>query len=367
MKTTVEAYPLADYQAHREALDAALREVAGSGWYIMGERVEAFESSFAAFCGSKQAIAVANGTDAIELSLRALDIGAGDQVATVSHTAFATVSAIMRVGAMPVFVDIDPQTFTMSSESLREVLELDCEKRIRAVIPVHLYGQMAEMPAICSLAQAHGCRILEDSAQAHGALQNNESPGTQSDVATYSFYPTKNLGALGDAGAITTQNADLAERLRSLREYGWHERYISDEAGVNSRMDSLQAAVLSVKLNALSRSNERRRVLAARYDEALSGVLSVPKIAAGNHHVYHLYVARHPDRDRFLEYLRSEGVPAAIHYPQAVHTQPAMAENGQTVSLEQTEAAVREIISLPLHPYLSDEAQDEIIELIRAF
>ena len=360
--------PIAEYQAHAAELDAALRRVAASGMLILGPEVAAFEREFAGYLGAAHAVGVASGTDAIELALRALEIGPGDTVATVSHTAVATVAAIRRTGAEALLVDIEPATFTMDPRSLAAAIEGAGGRRLRAVIPVHLYGHPADMASILDLARRHGLRVVEDCAQAHGARIGGRRVGTWGDLAAFSFYPTKNLAALGDGGAVVTGDPRLAARVRELRQYGWVERYVSEREGINSRLDELQAALLRVKLVHLDRDNARRRALAARYDAGLAGAdVETPLVRAGCEPVYHQYVVRSARRDALLAHLRARGLPAAVHYPMAVHQQPAYRGRLPVVAggLPATERAVAEVLSLPLHAYLPDAAIDTVIGALK--
>ncbi|MFZ4766735.1 MAG: DegT/DnrJ/EryC1/StrS family aminotransferase, partial [Roseimicrobium sp.] len=351
------AYPLEDYRAHQSEIAAALHSVLERGHYILGGEVTAFEEEFAAWVGARHAIGVANGTDAIELLLRGLGVGRGDAVAVPSHTAVASVSAIARAGATPVFLDVDAATFTITPASLQQALEQPRTEKIKAVLAVHLYGHPADLPALQALCDAHVVTLLEDCAQAHGATWHGRKVGSLARGAAFSFYPTKNLGAIGDGGAITTSDDLLAERIREIRQYGWRERYISAVEGVNSRLDEMQAAILRVKLRALDTRNANRRKLAALYTEGLANLSTVkpPLAKPGCEHAYHLYVIRLPQRDALMKQLLAAGIPVALHYPAAVHQQPAYATVTHG-SLAETETLVAEILSLPLHPFLSEEA-----------
>ena len=354
--------PIAEYRAYKREIDAAVQRVFESGNYILGPETAEFEKEFAAWiagANTAHAVGVANGTDALVLALRALGIGAGDTVLTVSHTAVATVAAIELAGAEPLLVDIAPTTFTLDPQKLADTIRAHPQRAFKAVIPVHLYGQPADMPAIMEIATRHGLRVIEDCAQSHGAAISGRTTGTFGDAATFSFYPTKNLGAIGDGGAVFTQDAALAARIRELRQYGWKARYISDTAGMNSRLDELQAAILRVKLPRLRADNQRRRDIAALYKKHIgNAAVTLPPVRAGAEHVYHQYVVRTPQRDALMAALKSHGVPTAIHYPQPVHTQPAY--RGRIAigadGLGESERACREVLSLPMHPQLSDEA-----------
>jgi dTDP-3-amino-3,4,6-trideoxy-alpha-D-glucose transaminase len=351
--------------AHTELaaeLDAAIRRVLDSGWYILGREVEAFEAEFAAYHGVKHAVGAANGTDAIELALRAAHIGAGDEVITVSHTAAATVCAVERAGAKPVLVDIDAQTYTIDPAAAEAAIT----PRTRAIIPVHLYGQPADMPALAEIAARHQLLLIEDCAQAHGARLNGRLVGTWGQMAAFSFYPTKNLGAVGDGGAILTNDDAYAQRLRRLRNYGQTSRYDHAERGINSRLDELQAAVLRVKLPHLDAHNARRRQIARRYDAALADVVTTPPQCPGAESVYHLYVVRHPARDTLKTELAAAGIGTLIHYPTSVHLQPAYRDLGfPRGSLPVTEQIIAEILSLPLYVGLSDADAERVIDAVR--
>ena len=354
--------PIAEYHAYKAAIDAAVQRVFESGHYILGPECAEFEKEFAAWIAegnSAHAVGVANGTDALVLAMRALGIGAGDTVLTVSHTAVATVAAIELAGAEPLLVDIEPATFTLDPQKLADTIRANPHRKFKAVIPVHLYGQPADMPAIMDIARQHSLLVIEDCAQCHGATLGGKITGTFGDAATFSFYPTKNLGAIGDGGAVVTQDATLAARVRELRQYGWKSRYISDTTGMNSRLDELQAAILRVKLPHLRADNQRRRDIAAIYAKHIrNDAVLLPPMRPGAEHVYHQYVVRSPQRDALMAALKSHGVPTAVHYPQPVHTQPAYL--GRIAigagGLAESERASREVLSLPMHPQLSDEA-----------
>jgi dTDP-4-amino-4,6-dideoxygalactose transaminase len=359
--------PKAGYLAHKPAIDAAIARVLESGWYIGGGEVTGFEQDFARLFGFGHAVGCANGTDALVLALRGLGIGRGDRVATVSHTAVATVAAIELAGAEPVLVDIEPATYTMDPAALARALTTI--PGIRAVIPVHLYGQPADLGAILPLVR--DLKLIEDCSQAHGATLDGRITGTFGDVACFSLYPTKNLGALGDGGVLATGDVALADRIRSLREYGWRERYISDIAGLNSRLDPLQAAILRVKLTHLAADNARRRAIAAAYDRGLEDLgntgLILPVTRPGAVPVYHQYVVRHPARDTLRAALTARGIGTNIHYPMPVHLQPAY--RGRVPfgpgGLPETERAAAEILSLPMYPGLNDEQIGRVIAAVR--
>jgi dTDP-4-amino-4,6-dideoxygalactose transaminase len=361
--------PLASYLAYQVEIDAAIKQVLERGSYILGPEVESFEQEFAAYLGAGHAIGVANGTDALQLALRACDVGNGDLVLTVSHTAVATVAAIEATGATPVFVDIDPQSFTMDVGRLEETLRR-LNGPAKAIVPVHLYGHPASITEIREVAASYGLRLIEDCAQAHGARWNNGKVGTFGDIATFSFYPTKNLGALGDGGAVVTNDRDLATRVRSMREYGWEERYISRTAGTNSRLDEVQAAILRVKLQHLDEDNARRIQLARRYSNSLADLRTVtlPQVAPEATHVYHQYVIRTSGRDSLRGFLQDNGVATSVHYPAPVHQQPAYSGRIKIHQpLPETEQAAPEIVSLPMFPQLPTEALDEVVKQISAW
>jgi dTDP-4-amino-4,6-dideoxygalactose transaminase len=363
------AYPLEDYRTHRAAIDAALHGALEGGHYILGGEVTAFEKEFAAFVGVRNAIGVANGTDSIELLLRASGLGAGSVVAVPSQTAVASISAIARAGATPVFVDVDPKTFTVLPESLEALAQSERGRNLKAVLVVHLYGQPADLDAIGAICQKHNLVLLEDCAQSHGAKYKDKSVGSIGRGSSFSFYPTKNLGAIGDGGAVCTNDDTLAERVRCLRQYGWQRRYISDFEGINSRLDELQAAILRVKLPFLAETNAMRRHLASLYAKGLAGLpVELPTARAGCEHVYHLYVIRTQRRDALMKHLVDQGIPAALHYPAAVHQQPAYDHvTRSSPPLPHTDALAPEILSLPLHPYLPEDAVHATCESIRAF
>ncbi|MGV8081445.1 MAG: DegT/DnrJ/EryC1/StrS family aminotransferase [Syntrophales bacterium] len=358
--------PLAQYHAFKEGIDEAIARVLNGGRYILGEEVRAFEKEFAQYIGVSHGVGVGSGTEALHLALVACGIGDGDEVITVSHTAVATVAAIELTGARPVLVDIDPERFTLDPTRLLKALSV----RTRAVIPVHLYGQPADMDALLDLRRQFGFRIIEDCSQAHGAMHGDRRVGSFGDMGCFSFYPTKNLGALGDGGMVVTSDGELAGRAASLREYGWVERYVSSRRGWNTRLDELQAAILRVKLPHLDRNNARRFAIARAYTDGLAGTpLRCPGIASGTSHVFHLYVVRATDRNRLLDHLQNEGIGALIHYPVPVHLQPAYAgrlcPGGD--GLEETEMAAGEVLSLPLYPELEQAQIDRVINVVRDF
>jgi len=362
--------PRAGYLAQRAGVDAAIARVLEGGLYILGREVESFEAVFAAFVGVAHAIGVGSGTDAIELALRACGIGRGDLVFTVSHTAVATVAAIECAGATAVLIDVEPGTYTMAPRELSRVLQTPPPGRPAAVLPVHLYGQPADLSAISDIARRHGLRLIEDCAQSHGAQWRGRQTGSVGDIACFSFYPTKNLGALGDGGMVVTSDLSLATAAREIREYGWRERYISARVGINSRLDPIQAAILGVKIERLLADNSRRQAIADRYDAGLSGLpLVLPVRRPETTHVFHQYVVRLDERDRLRDWLRAAGIGSGIHYPAPVHCQPAYTGRLTTgpLGLGVTERAAPQILSLPMYPQLSDEAVERVIAEIRKF
>jgi len=361
--------PKANYLAHQAEIDTAIYRVLESGWYILGREVEAFEHEFAAYIGVHHAIGVGSGTNALELALRACGVGSGDLVFTVSHTAVATVAAIELVGATPVLVDIDPATYTLDPNCLEAALAHPPAGTPKAIIPVHLYGHPADMPAMLALAHRHGLYVIEDCAQSHGATLAGRMTGAWGDIAAFSFYPTKNLGALGDGGMVMTDDPALADRVRLFQQYGWRERYISDTPGGNSRLDELQAAVLRVKLRYLNAENERRQSLAQTYNTKLAETaLSLPEVRLGATHVYHQYVIRLSHREALRTSLRQEAIGTLIHYPAPVHLQPAYHNRVPLVApLPRTEEIVRQVLSLPMFPQLRDEQVQRVGERIVHF
>jgi dTDP-4-amino-4,6-dideoxygalactose transaminase len=367
LQTIPQTDPKANYLAHKEAINAAIARVLESGRYILGMEVAAFEREFAAYLGVKEAVGVASGTDALYLALKACGVGPGDIVLTVSHTAVAIAAAIGLCGATPVFVDIEPDGYTMDPDRLEDAVRGFRGGRLKAVVPVHLYGHPADMEAIIEIARRHDLRVVEDCAQSHGATVRGKRTGTLGDLAAFSFYPTKNLGALGDGGMVVTDDPDLAENVRLLREYGWKERYVSLVEGQNSRLDELQAAVLRVKLPHLDAENESRRRIAGIYESVLTGIGPVlPKTGSDVAHVFHQYVIRTPRRDALKTYLKDKGIGTLIHYPVPVHRQPAYAGRSRGEErLPNTEKIAGQILSLPIFPELRQEQARTIAREIR--
>lgn len=355
--------PQAQYAAHKEEIDKAVMDVMARGRYILGPEVEAFESEFAAYIGVKHAIGVGSGTDALNVALRACKIGAGDEVITVSHTAVATVSAIEMAGAVPVLVDIDPVHYTIDPAKIEAAIT----PRTKALIPVHIYGRPADLDPVLAMAKKRGLLVIEDCAQCVGATYKGRRTGSFGDISCFSFYPTKNLGAIGDGGMVLSNNDELAARACLVRQYGWARRYISDIAGVNTRLDELQAAILRVKLPYLDADNAVRRKLAAAYAAALSGAAGLTLPAADEGQVFHLYVVRSKQRDRLAEHLKSKGIGSMIHYPVPVHLQPAYSGRLASSELGETEKAALEVLSLPMYPELSGKDQEAVIKAVLEF
>ena len=358
------ANPRAQYLAHKQAIDLAIAQVLEKGIYIKGEQCSAFEREFAAFLGVSHGVGVANGTDALRIALSAAGVNPGDEVITVSHTAVATVSAIEQAGAVPVFVDIDPVYFVLDVSLVERALS----PRTKAVVAVHLYGQPVDLAPLKALCDRKGLILIEDCAQAHAAEYAGKKVGSLGHVSAFSFYPTKNLGAIGDGGFVATSDKAIAERALLLREYGWAERYISAIAGGNSRLDELQAAILRVKLPHLERDTELRRGIAAQYRASLAGLpLTLPQERAGSRHAYHLFVLRAQDRPAVLEQLKRHDIQGAIHYPAPVHLQPAYKGRIRgSDALTHTEAVAQNIVSLPMYPELAKHELDQVVAALRS-
>jgi dTDP-4-amino-4,6-dideoxygalactose transaminase len=366
--TATAKIPLVDLGAqHRQIADEVARgfeAVFSNTSFILGAQVEAFEKAFAQFVGAKHCIGVANGTDALELAVRAAGIGPGDEVVLPTNTFIATALAVARAGATPVLVDADPVHHLIDVEQAATKIT----KRTRALMPVHLYGQVAPMEAIQSLAKLHDLVVIEDAAQAQGATRGGVSAGSFGLAAGTSFYPGKNLGAYGDAGAVTTNSDQIAEKVRALRNYGSQIKYHHPETGFNSRLDTLQAVVLAAKLPRLADWNRARREAARRYRELLGGLSGVvlPEAAAGNEHVFHVYVVRVPRRDDVLKKLNAEGIGAGIHYPVPIHLQGAFKQLGhQRGAFPVAEKASDEILSLPMFAEITAEQQERVAAVFR--
>ena len=352
----------AAYDELADRAEPAMLQSLRSGWYILGPDVERFEAAFAAYCEARFAIGVANGLDALRLALMAVDVGPGDKVLVPSNTYIATWLAVSQCGAVPVPVEPDPATHNITAQGMRDAMQ----PGVKAVIPVHLYGQPADIGAIVPAARDLGLSVIEDAAQAHGARWAGRRIGAHGDVVCWSFYPGKNLGALGDGGALTTDCPDMADKLRMLRNYGSREKYRNEMPGLNSRLDPVQAAFLSVKLEVLDDWTARRAAIAGRYLEAFQGTdLIVPQVAAQADPVWHLFVVRHPERDAFAARLAERGVQTLVHYPIAPHAQAAYADMGLTdADLPVAARLAQEVISLPIGPHLSADQCEEVIESV---
>ena len=356
------ADPKAQYLARQERVDQAIRRVLDSGWYVLGKEVEGFESEFASYCRTPHCLGVGNGTEALHLALSALGVGPGDEVITASLTASATAAAIVMCGATPVFADVDAETMVLDPEAVEAVLT----PRTKALVPVHIYGHPVDMDAMLSIAGECGLVVVEDCAQAPGAMWKGHPSGSMGHAGCFSFYPTKNLGALGDGGAVVTRDSALDEKMRAMREYGWKERFVSSGPGWNTRLDELQAAVLRAKLPWLDEGNQARRSLASLYAKGLEGLpLTLPQEGRDAFHVYHLFVVRSPRREALLSHLRAAGIGAGVHYPVPCHGQSAF--SGAGVSLPETEKASAEVFSLPMFPELSEEQAWRVVEAVRSF
>lgn len=355
MENVIFADPLSTYHAQKEEIDAAVLRVLSKGLYILGDEVRQFEEEFAAWCGTAHAVGLGNGTDAVQLALRCFGIGPGDLVATVSNTAVATVAAIELTGATPILIDVDAATFNMDIKGLEEAVLIH-GTRLKAIIAVHLFGHPAAMVEILRIANAAGLVVIEDCAQAHGAKINGRRVGSWGHAAAFSFYPTKNLGAFGDGGALVTNDNDIAKQARKIRQYGWEQRYISLAPGMNTRLDEIQAAILRVKLRKLDEQNGKRREIAASYRQSMGNLQGIilPTEVEGCHHVYHQYTTRLQDRDRMLQYLTKEGIGTAVLYPQPIHQQAAYQDRLllPPQGLPITERLATEILCLPVHPLL---------------
>jgi dTDP-4-amino-4,6-dideoxygalactose transaminase len=355
----------AQARALRSELEAAAASVLASGRYVLGEPVEAFERSFADSCGVAEAVALNSGTSALHLALLGLGIGRGDEVITVPMTFVATVAAILYAGATPRLVDVDPRTGTMDPGALAAAIT----PQTKAIIPVHLHGRMAEMDAIMAVARVRGLAVIEDAAQAHAAMYRGRPAGSIGDVGCFSFYPGKNLGACGEGGALVSSDTALARRVRALRDWGQERKYLHVVHGFNFRMDAVQGALLSVKLNHLGAWTEARRVVAARYDRGFAGLASIrrPPPAPAGEHVYHVYAVRLEHRDQIARTLGLAGVATGIHYPIPVHLQPAYADLGYGPgAFPAAEAFASETLSLPIYPELRPSQVDRVCDALAA-
>ena len=354
----------AAYLDIKAEIDAAIRRVLDSGYYILGPEVEAFEADFASYCEAKHAIGVANGLDALHLALLAMDVGPGDEVIVPSNTYIATWLAVSQSGATPVPVEPDPITYNIDPTRI----EASITPRTKVIVPVHLYGQPADLDPILAIARKHGLRVLEDAAQAHGARYKARRIGAHGDAVAWSFYPGKNLGALGDGGAVTTSDSQIADRIRVLRNYGSRVKYVNEVKGFNSRLDPLQAAVLNVKLRYLDDWNARRKAIAVSYLEGLAGTsLALPHVPEWADPVWHLFVIRHQQRDELTRRLADMGVGTLIHYPIPPHLQEAYSDSGYSAgAFPLAERLAAEVMSLPIGPHMDAEDVEEVIRQIKA-
>ena len=354
----------AQYRRIQPEIDAAMQDVVENTAFIGGQRVKDFEAAFAEFCGVTFAIGVGNGTDALSVALRALGVGPGDEVITVSHTFIATAEAISTVGATPVFAEIDARRYTLDPAKLEALIT----EKTKAILPVHLYGQIADMDGIMAIAEAHGLKVLEDAAQAHGATYKGKRAGSIGHAATFSFYPGKNLGAYGDAGAVVTDDEDVAKYARMYANHGRLTKYEHEFEGVNSRMDGLQAAVLGTKLPHLDEWNEERRRAATWYDELLAPLsqhVTTPYIAPECESVYHLYVIQVPERDDLLTRLKDAGISGGIHYPVPLHEQPAYRHMQHSPEdFPVTHEVAANIVSLPMFPEITQEQCQAVARVV---
>ncbi|MCA9802687.1 MAG: DegT/DnrJ/EryC1/StrS family aminotransferase [Cyanobacteria bacterium HKST-UBA02] len=352
------------YRQYKTEIDAAVSRVLESGYFVLGPEGQAFEEAFSRYLGGGYTAGCASGTDAIYLALAACGVGPGDEVLVVAHTAVPTICAIAMTGAVPVFVDVRPDGYVMDESDI----EGKITEKTRAIIPVHLYGQMADMDTIMTIASRHGLKVVEDCAQCTGARYKGRMAGTIGDYGAWSFYPSKNIGAFGDGGAVSTNSNENHQKLLMLRNYGQSKRYYHDIEGVNSRLDEIQAAILACQLPYIDEWNERRREIAARYDRGLAGYVETPRVLPDNHHVYHLYVIQTENRDDLIACLLEKGVQALIHYPVPAHLQNAYRHLGYSRgSLPHTEALVDRIVSLPMYPGLTDQEVDFVIECLKEF
>lgn len=355
----------AAYLELKTEIDEALLRVAGSGWYIGGTEVEAFEAEYAEYCQTRHAVGVGNGLDALRLALMAMGVGPGDEVIVPSNTYIATWLAVSQCGATPVPVEPEESTYNMDPA----LIEAAITSRTKVILPVHLYGQPADLDPIIATARAHGLQVLEDAAQAHGARYKGKPIGSHGDAVAWSFYPGKNLGALGDGGAVTTQRDDIADKLRVLRNYGSREKYVNEVQGFNSRLDPLQAAVLRVKLRYLDEWNERRGSLAQRYTSKLADAkLRLPSVPNWALPVWHLYPVRHPNRDGLQQHLSQANIGSLIHYPIPPHRQQAYSGMGfSATSFPIASSVAEEILSLPMGPHLAPNDADRVVDALLKF
>ncbi len=348
---------------HQAAIEAAVQRVIRSGWYVLGEEVRTFEQRFANYCEADHCVGVANGLDALQLILQAYDFPQGSEVIVPTNTYIASVLSVSFLGLTPIWVEPDASTMLLDPTLIEEKIT----GKTVAIMPVHLYGRSCDMTAILKVAQRHGLKVITDAAQAHGASHQGSRSAILGDASAFSFYPTKNLGALGDAGAVVTSDEALADKIRHLRNYGSRKKYVNEYQGVNSRLDEIQAAVLNVKLPTLDAENQRRRQIAKRYlAEIKLANLALPPADQPNEDVWHLFVVRHPKREEFIKYLEDNGIQTNIHYPLPIHHQNAYREY-RHLSLPITEQIHREVVSLPLNTVLTDAEVGRIISTINQF
>lgn len=355
----------AQYHSIKKEIDEAVLSTLESGHFILGPAVSKFEESIASYLGVKHAIGLASGTDALVLALRALDIQAGDEVIIPAYTFFATAGTVMSVGATPIFVDVDPQSYQIDVSKIKAAIT----SKTKAIIPVHLYGHPAEMKPILEIARENGLKVIEDNAQGFGAEYLGKKTGSFGEIGCLSFFPTKNLGAFGDAGMVVTNDDSLAERMRMLRTHGWKKKYYSEEVGYNSRLDAMQAAILQAKLPHADSWNEKRRELSKRYNEYLSplGVV-VPVERAWGRHVYHLYIIRSSKRDELQAFLKQKGIASEVYYPLPPHLSVPCRKFGyKEGDFPHAELAACETLALPLYPELTLAQQDEVIAAVKEF
>ena len=354
---------VAQYHSIKTEIDDAIRQVLEAGQFILGPNVAALEKEVAAYLGVSHGVGVASGTDALVLALRALEIGPGDEVIMPSYTFFATAGAVMLVGATPVLVDVEPDTYAINVEQIAARIT----SKTKAIIPVHLYGHPADMTAILRLAKDHNLKVIEDNAQSFGAEYGGRKTGSMGDVGCLSFFPSKNLGACGDGGMVVTNDAQIAERVRMLRTHGWKKKYFPEMIGYNSRLDELQAAILRVKLRHIDDWNQQRRVLANQYSELLADAsVGIPSEGPDARHVYHLYIVRVKDRERVQQELKEQGVPTAIYYPQPLHLAEPLRRLGyQSGDFPVSEQASDETLALPFFPEMTDEQMQGTVEVLK--
>ncbi|MFH1654806.1 MAG: DegT/DnrJ/EryC1/StrS family aminotransferase [Pseudomonadota bacterium] len=357
--------PKIQYLSHKDEIVSAISNVLEKGWYISGEECKLFESEFSNYVGVKFGVGVGSGTEALHVALRACGIGPGHEVITVAHTAVATIAAIELAGATPVLVDIDPKFYVLDPLKIEKAIST----KTKAIIPVHLYGLPVDMISIIDVARANKLKVIEDCAQATGAMCHGRRVGSWGDAACFSFYPTKNLGALGDGGMLVTNDGEIAQKAKLLREYGWADRYVSKISGWNSRLDELQAAILRIKLRTLDKDNELRSMLASKYDQLLvNHNIILPKKREESTHVYHLYVIRSSERDKLQQYLKDNGVGSLVHYPVPVHLQPAYLKRLKgSDELVNTEKIANEVLSLPMYPELKTSELATVAAVIQRF